>query len=209
MKAKNVIIIDYQMSNLYSVIRAIENVGHRPKISSEPEEILNADALILPGVGAFGSAMKNLRELHLVDSIRSYISKGRPFMGVCLGLQLLFERSEEFGENNGLGIIKGDVKKFENSHHNEPVPQIGWNKIYPLSIDWRTTPFKGTQEGSWMYFVHSYYVNPIETSLILSETEYCKIKYCSSIQHENILATQFHPEKSGERGLEIYKNWLK
>jgi imidazole glycerol-phosphate synthase subunit HisH len=207
--SKKVVIIDYQMSNLFSVVRAIEQVGYKPIVSNSPEEILAADALILPGVGAFKAAMDNLDKLGLVNPIKKYITSGKPFMGVCLGLQLLFEVSEEFGHHNGLGIIKGVVKRFETSKGgNEKIPQISWNTIQSETTSWDNTPLKHLKENAFMYFVHSYYVIPKEQQVVLSTTPYCGIEYCSSIKINNIFATQFHPEKSGELGLEIYKNWL-
>ena len=207
--SKKVVIVDYQMSNLFSVVRAIEQIGYTPIVSNSSEEILAADALILPGVGAFKAAMDNLDKLGLIDPIKEFINSGRPFMGVCLGLQLLFEVSEEFGHHDGLGIIKGAVKRFEPSkEEKEKIPQISWNTIECKTTFWENTPLKHLKENSFMYFVHSYYVVPEDQQVVLSTTPYCGIEYCSSIKKNNIFATQFHPEKSGELGLEIYKNWL-
>ena len=209
-KRKKIVIVDYQMSNLFSVVRAIEKIGHTPKLSSSNRDLKNADAVILPGVGAFSSAMKNLKKLELVEPIKDYIKTGRPFMGVCLGLQLLFEESEEFGIHSGLGVINGGVKKFENVQGNSnPIPQIGWNKISPFKQNWETSPLNDVETSSWMYFVHSYYVVPKNKEVILSKTSYCGQEYCSSIKKNNVFATQFHPEKSGSLGLKIYDNWLK
>lgn len=207
---KKVVIVDYQMSNLFSVVRAIEQIGHSPIVSNSPEEIVLADALILPGVGAFKAAMDNLEKLALVAPIKAFMESGKPFMGVCLGLQLLFEESDEFGKHNGLGVIKGAVKKFVQSQEGkEKIPQINWNTIQSTSNNgWKNTPLMHLKEKAYMYFVHSYYVVPTKQEVVLSSTTYCGIEYCSSIKQNNIFATQFHPEKSGELGLEIYKNWL-
>jgi glutamine amidotransferase len=207
---KKIVIIDYQMSHLFSVVRAIEKIGHTPKLSSSGKDLKNADAVILPGVGAFNSAMKNLNKLKLIKPLKDYIDSGGLFMGVCLGLQLLFEESEEFGTHSGLGIIDGRVKKFNNTEgNNNPIPQIGWNKINPSIQNWNSTPLKDFNTSAWMYFVHSYYVVPQNEEVVLSKTPYCGLHYCSSIKKDNIFATQFHPEKSGELGLKIYENWLK
>lgn len=207
--SKKVVIVDYQMSNLFSVVRAIEQIGFNPIVSSSPEEIAVADALILPGVGAFKAAMENLEKLALIVPIKAFIESGKPFMGVCLGLQLLFETSDEFGQHKGLGVIKGAVKRFEPSEEgNEKIPQINWNTIESKSNTWKNTPLMHLTEKAFMYFVHSYYVVPTEQEVVLSSTPYCGIEYCSSIKQNNIFATQFHPEKSGELGLKIYKNWL-
>lgn len=207
--SKKVVIVDYQMSNLFSVVRAIEQIGFNPIVSSSPKEIAVADALILPGVGAFEAAMKNLEKLALVAPIKVFIESGKPFMGVCLGLQLLFETSDEFGQHKGLGVIKGAVKRFEPSEGGkEKIPQINWNTIESKSNTWKNTPLMHLKEKAFMYFVHSYYVLPTEQEVVLSSTSYCGTEYCSSIKQNNIFATQFHPEKSGELGLKIYKNWL-
>ena len=201
-------IIDYKMSNLFSVKAACEKVGLSPIVTSNGEEILSSDLAILPGVGAFGSAMDNIKSLNLDKIIYKYIESGKFFMGICLGLQLLFENSEEFGyAKQGLGIIKGTVKKF-NFKKNEKIyiPQIGWNKIFINEKKSNTLPLKKDLDKSYLYFVHSYYVVPEDSKVILSETKYGEFNYCSSILKDNIFACQFHPEKSGTTGLEIYKN---
>ena len=204
METKKVVIIDYQLSNLFSVYHACKQIGLDPVITSDKKEILQAEFLILPGVGAFGDAMNNLHKLDLVSPIHEYVATGKPFMGVCLGLQLLFTESEEFGNHKGLNLVEGIVKKFP-SHLK--VPQIGWNKIQKASQTWENTPLHSQNEGNFMYFVHSFYVEPINQADILTETNYCGVNYCSSVKKNNIFATQFHPEKSAKKGLEIYKNW--
>lgn len=208
---KKVVIIDYQMSNLYSVQHACEYVGLNAEISSDTSKLINADAAILPGVGAFGDAMKNMERLGLVQTIKDFVSKRKPLLGVCLGLQLLFSKSEEFGIHQGLDLIKGKVIKFSGSNEqNKPitVPQIGWNTIYYYDKKiWDNSLLNDLSNNEFMYFVHSYYVVPEDTSLITSLTNYEGIEYCSSIKSDNIFATQFHPEKSGQKGLGIYKNF--
>lgn len=212
MKPK-VAIIDYQMSNLFSVEHACSFVDLDAKITFDKKEIANADAAILPGVGAFGDAMKNLERLDLLSTIHEFIASGKPFMGVCLGLQLLFSESEEFGTHTGLGIIPGKVVKFPNQTQTGQrlkVPQIGWNTIHaPVerTSAWEDSPLRTLRDGEFMYFVHSFYVQPEKKEHILSLTTYEDLEYCSSIMKENVFATQFHPEKSGPEGINIYRNW--
>jgi len=206
---KKVIIIDYKLGNLFSVKQACDAVGIESKISSDIDEIINADGLILPGVGAFNEAMKNLNNLGLSSAINKSVSKKIPLFGICLGLQLLFTESEEFGTGQGLDLISGTIKKFPKSFKGNKikVPHVAWNEILNKKINWNNTPFLDLKNNQYMYFVHSYYVDPSENSCVLSETNYNGIPFCSSIIKNNIFATQFHPEKSGEKGLKIYKNW--
>jgi len=209
----HVAIIDYEMSNLFSVKHACECVGMIPVITTEKEAIKNAHAIILPGVGAFGEAMKNLRKLDLVAPILDYIAAGKLFMGICLGMQLLMTESEEHGVHQGLNVIKGSVIKFP---HGEiegrkcKVPHMGWNHIRKprdaSDSHWAGTPLQGLRDDEFMYFVHSFYVKPDSADNILSETDY-SIKYASSIMRNNIYGFQFHPEKSGKYGIEIYRNF--
>lgn len=211
MGKKRAIIIDYQMSNLYSVKHACEFVGFDAVISSDKAELAKADIAILPGVGAFADAMVNLKKLDLIAAIKDFVKSDRPFLGVCLGLQLLFSQSEEFGIHKGLDLIKGKVIKFPiNTDENKiiKVPQIGWNKIYHPEFEkiWKNSPLDGLSNNEFMYFVHSYYVVPENKNLVTSFTNYEGVEYCSSINFNNIFATQFHPEKSGLEGLRIYKN---
>lgn len=203
-------IIDYGSSNLYSVINACKTFGIDPIVSSDHSIIENSDAVILPGVGAFNEAMANLEKLGLIETIKNYIKSGKPFMGICLGLHLLFERSEEFGDTEGLGIIKGSIKKFPSDiNQNLKVPQIAWNTIQGSNNgNWEKSPLNSIDQGTFMYFVHSFYVDAEDTEVILSQTTYNSVTYCSSILKNSIFATQFHPEKSGNLGLEIYKNWF-
>ena len=205
----DVAIIDYKMSNLFSVQAACENVGLSSTITSDKNEILDAKVAILPGVGAFGEAMKYLSDLKLDDTIFQFVDSGKPFIGICLGLQLLFESSQEFGDYSGLGLIEGKVKKFEFYSDNStkyPVPQISWNKINKTNGSWDDSLFHNNTNGDFMYFVHSYFVEPENDNIMLSKTTYGNTEYCSSIQQNNIFACQFHPEKSGEIGINIYKN---
>lgn len=214
MNNKKVAIIDYGMGNMFSVVRACEQVGMRPILTSNKEVILEAEGVILPGVGAFGDAMKNLKAMDLVLPIKDFISSGKPFMGICLGLQLLLSESEEFGANKGLDIIKGSVIKFPTVNKNgerKKVPQVGWNRIYqPLTPNgnlWKKSPLEDVRNEEYMYFVHSFYCVPENTEVILSLTDYEGTEYCSCVLLENVFACQFHPEKSAAEGLRIYQKW--
>lgn len=208
-----VTIIDYQISNLFSVKHACEFLGIEAEISSDKEKLLKSDAAILPGVGAFGDAMQNLKKLDLIEPIKEFIDSGKPFMGICLGMQLLFSESEEFGNHTGLNIIPGRVTKFPSTNQQGvmvKIPQIGWNQIYePTESKWKNSPLETLKNNEFMYFVHSYFAKPDDDETVLSCTEYQGIEYCSSLLRKNVFATQFHPEKSGKEGMKIYSNWVK
>jgi imidazole glycerol-phosphate synthase subunit HisH len=208
-------IIDYKMSNLFSVERACESVGMMPVITTDKNIIKNADAVLLPGVGAFGAAMDNLNKLDLVSPIIDFIDTGKPFMGICLGMQLLMTESEEFGNHRGLDVIKGTVIKFPSKNNDGlkyKVPQVGWNHIRIPTLRkkdrWNKTPLVTIPDGEYMYFVHSYYIIPENAEDILTVTNY-STQYASSVVKDNIFGFQFHPEKSGKRGIEIYNNFKK
>jgi imidazole glycerol-phosphate synthase subunit HisH len=208
--SKNVVIIDYQLGNLFSVKQACEHLGYKAIISSDPVDLKSADFAILPGVGAFKDAMINLEKLELKKAIYDYIESGKPFMGVCLGLQLLLTESEEFGNTKGLGIIPGKVRKFPVQQINEQtykVPQIQWNNIL-APCSWEGTPLQSCKTGDYVYFVHSFYAQPDDENYVLSKTVYGNMEYCSAVLKNNVFATQFHPEKSGEYGVNIYKEWF-
>lgn len=204
-------IIDYQIGNLFSVQNALQFVGLDSVITSDKEMISRADAAILPGVGAFGDAMDSLHQLDLVQPIKDFVRTGKPFMGICLGLQLLFTESEEFGSHRGLDIINGYVTKFTvealSGERIVKVPQISWNRIHKVTQSWEGTELDGLQDGEFMYFVHSFYVVPDNVSDLLSITEYGGTTFCSSIKQSNIFASQFHPEKSGLVGIRILNNF--
>ena len=210
---KKIAIIDYQMSNLFSVQHACEHLNIEAEITSDPKKIAQADGAILPGVGAFGDAMANLKKLGLDETIKKFINTGKPFMGVCLGMQLLMSSSEEFGLHQGLDIIKGNVKKFpavNDQSEKIKIPQIGWNKIYqPEDKKWQNTPLSKVKNNSYMYFVHSFCVFPSQAENVLSLTNYSGFEYCSSVINDNVFAVQFHPEKSGPDGIKIYQEWFK
>ncbi len=206
---KNVVIIDYQLGNLFSVKQACDKIGIDANISSNSQDILNADALILPGVGAFIEAMTNLKKFNLDTAIIEKVRYGTPIFGICLGQQLLFSESEEFGAGKGLNLISGTIRKFPNifQDRNIKIPHIAWNTIYESSQNWSKTALKELSNNDFMYFIHSYYVKPNDENCILTKTNYDGIEFCSSIIKDNIFATQFHPEKSSEKGISIYKNW--
>ncbi len=206
----DVVIIDYNAGNLFSVEHACLKVGLKAVVTSNKKIIEEAKAIILPGVGAFSDAMNNLKKLDIVRPLTDKVNSGTPIFGVCLGLQLLFTESEEFGNHKGLNFIEGNIIKFPNQLQDRriKVPQIGWNKIYCKDQNnWDSSPLVGIPEGEFMYFVHSYYANPSNKSETTTLTEYEGIEYCSSILKNNIFATQFHPEKSAKWGIEMYKNW--
>jgi glutamine amidotransferase len=197
-----IVIIDYQMGNLRSVQKGFEKVGHAAVISGDPQEIEAADRVVLPGVGAFEDAMADLRRTGLVDPILAAIDAGKPFLGICLGLQLLFDVSHEEGEHAGLGVIAGEVIRFVPGEGRK-VPHMGWNQLQVR----RSAPvLAGIPDGRHFYFVHSYYVVPRDESIIATETCYGP-RFCSAIWRDNLFATQFHPEKSQRDGLQILKNF--
>jgi glutamine amidotransferase len=206
---KKVVIIDYQLGNLFSVKQVCDTVGIKAEISSNREDILTADALILPGVGAFIEAMNNLKKFGLDTAIQNKVNGGTPIFGICLGQQLLFTESEEFGAGKGLDLISGIIKRFPETFEERKVkvPHIAWNTIFKLNQEWENTPLKDLNNNEFMYFIHSYYVKPNNGDCILTQTNYDGIEFCSSILKNNIFATQFHPEKSSDKGKSIYKNW--
>lgn len=193
-------IIDYGLSNLRSVQRAFAQVGVDAQIVTEPTPLRDASGAVIPGVGAFGQAMANLRERGFVDAIHEFVASGKPFGGICLGMQLLFERSEELGQHQGLGWLKGEVKRFTGD---VLVPHIGWNQIHRT----RETPLlTGICDDSYAYFVHSYYCVPSDPSLVCATTDY-GLDFASVVARDNIYAFQFHPEKSQAVGLQMMKNF--
>lgn len=208
--SKKTVIVDYQLGNLFSVHQACQHAGIHVEISKDPAVVAAADALILPGVGAFGAAMHNLQNLGLEQVLKDRVAQGIPFLGICLGLQLLFEDSEEFGSQQGLGLLKGSIRRIPAELEGQKlrVPQIGWNQIEaPAGRDWQDTPLSHLPQGSYMYFVHSFYADPLDSADVLTRTNYLGLDYCSGVQRGNILAFQFHPEKSGPEGVKVYGNW--
>ena len=197
-----IVVVDYGAGNLRSVVNALIRLGYQPEITSRPQDLSDARAVILPGVGAAADTMANLNRLGLTGPIRQFITDGRPFFGVCMGLQVLFTGTEEGGWHECLDIIPGQVKKLPGG---QKIPHMGWNQVKQR----RDHPvFSGIPDETYFYFVHSYYVAPEDESLVAGETEY-GTTICSVIARENLVATQFHPEKSGESGLKMYDNFLK
>jgi len=195
-------IIDYQMGNLRSVQKGFEKVGHEATVTCDPRELERAAKIVLPGVGAFGDAMAELKRRHLVEPIRQAVASGKPFLGICLGLQLLFDVGYEGGTYEGLGILPGEVVRFDLPAEYK-VPHMGWNE---LEIRQPAPLLGGLSSGVHCYFVHSYYVVPKDPGVIATETNYGR-PFCSMVWRDNLMATQFHPEKSQRDGLKMLANF--
>ena len=196
-------IIDYDAGNIKSVEKALQKLGADVVITKDAETILNAEKVILPGVGAFGDAMANLNKYNLVTVIKQVVKKGIPFLGICLGLQLLFDRSDETPGVEGLGILKGEVLRIPD-HEELKIPHMGWNSLH-LQNDGRL--FEGLSEDSYVYFVHSYYLKAEEPEIVKATVEY-GVTIHASVEKGNVFACQFHPEKSSDVGLQILKNFV-
>ncbi len=195
-------IIDYQMGNLRSVQKGFEKVGHAATITSDPRELAAADKIVLPGVGAFGDAMAELRRRDLVGPIRDAVAAGKPFLGICLGLQLLFDVGYEGGEHEGLGILRGKGVRFDLPRELK-VPHMGWNRGQVLHA---SSILKGIDEGAFFYFVHSYHCVPDDQEVVAVQCDYGGL-FCAAVQLGTLFATQFHPEKSQAQGLKILQNF--
>jgi len=197
-------VVDYDMGNLHSVCKGLENVGATPQITDSPAIIASADAVVLPGVGSFDPAMQHLRSRDLEEPIKNAIASGKPFLGICLGLQILFESSEE-GRESGLGIIPGRVRRF----HSEPgltIPHMGWNQ---LQLTQPNIPlWHNLSPQSWVYFVHSYYVDPVDPSVRAAVVKHGNQTVTAAIARDNLIAVQFHPEKSSNIGLQMLGNFV-
>jgi glutamine amidotransferase len=201
---KMIAIIDYGMGNLRSVQKGFERVGHEAVVTSDAKTILSASKVVLPGVGAFPDCMRNLREYGLIEAVQQSIHSGKPFLGICLGLQLLFTESEEFGISKGLDIIKGRVVRFKGPEFSGlKIPHMGWNSI---SIKRQVPALRDVPDNSHVYFVHSFHVVPEDKGVIATTTPY-GIEFVSSVWRDNIFAVQFHPEKSQGLGLSILKRF--
>lgn len=199
-----IVIVDYGMGNLRNVQKAFEKIGFAARLTRNKNEIERASAIVLPGVGAFKDCMENLEKHGLVEPLLRCIEKGKPYLGICLGLQILFSESEEFGSHKGLDLIKGRVVRFVPDPEHK-VPHMGWNTI---EKEKEIPVLEGIESGDFFYFVHSYYVIPGQTQWASSLTTYGK-PFVSSIWKENLFATQFHPEKSQQKGLKILENFVK
>jgi len=198
-------IIDYNMGNLASVKNAFAKLGQETVVESNPDKFQEYDKLILPGVGAFGDAMEHLKERNMIKPIKEFANSGKPMLGICLGMQLLFESSQEFGNHEGLGLIKGSVVKFDSEKFEEPlkVPHMGWNRMFakehPL--------FEGLDDEHYLYFVHTYHVTCKDEKDIIGQTYY-GYEFTSAVAHNNIMGIQPHPEKSHKNGLKILENFI-
>ncbi|MGC8839468.1 MAG: imidazole glycerol phosphate synthase subunit HisH [Anaerolineae bacterium] len=194
-------IVDYGIGNIRSVFKAFQHLGAEAVMASDGRALERADGLVLPGVAAFGDAMAKLQALDLVAPLREAVAAGKPFLGICVGMQVLFEESEEMGHHRGLGLLPGRVRRFAGPVR---VPQIGWNQVFPARED---PLLAGIQPGDWVYFAHSYYVAPADRSVVLAETEY-GIRYPSAVGRGRLYGIQFHPEKSQAAGLRVLGNFI-
>jgi glutamine amidotransferase len=201
----NIAIIDYEMGNLKSIYKLFRFLEVKSIITSDPKVINNADGVILPGVGAFGDAMKHLNEKNLIPTIRDIVEDKKPLFGICLGLHLLFSKSSEMGDHHGLDLINGKVISFDKTKVNK-IPQIGWNNVQILDEDHYLV--QEIPNNTYFYFVHSFYAIPKEPEIILGKTNYGEIEYSSMVCKDNIVATQFHPEKSSIYGIKMYQNFI-
>jgi glutamine amidotransferase len=208
MKKAEIAVIDYGMGNLRSVAKALELVGAKAIVSDDPKRILAAQAVVFPGVGSFGPAMDNLKEKGLDETIKDAIFRGRSFLGLCLGFQLLLDLSYEEGKHEGLGILRGEVPKFKvpvKKSASLRIPHMGWNTV--RATDAGENMFKGIPDNAYFYFVHSYYCAPMDMGVIAGKTSY-GIDFCSAIVKNGIWACQFHPEKSGKNGIRLLRNFV-
>mgnify|MGYP006083397951 CR=1 FL=1 len=205
---KNIVIIDYGIGNLLSVTRAVEFCGANPILTDCPNKITNADRLILPGVGAFSDGMKGLADKNLIGPINDFVRKGNPFMGICLGMQMMLDESDEFGINKGLGLISGKVTSIPKNSLNDnkyKIPHTGWNSLESGAKckNWQNTILQNTKKGECVYFVHSFYAIPKKEEHVLATCSYAGKDLCAVVNNENIYGCQFHPEKSGAFGISI------
>lgn len=220
MSQPDVVIIDYGVGNLFNVQRAFKHWDVDSIISRDPEVIQTAKKLLLPGVGAFEAGMQYLRDYALVEIIREYAASGRPLLGICLGMQLLMSQSDENGLHDGLDLVRGRVVRFQASTEGMDrfkIPQIGWNALKrPSGMGsdatsgdrWRDTVLDSLGDEPYVYFIHSYFVVPDDSSVVVAVTDYGKDKFCSVLKKDNLTGCQFHPERSGEMGLKILKNFI-
>ncbi len=212
MSTQNVTIIDYGMGNLFSIQSVFHKLGVNVNVSSDPAVIAASDKLILPGVGAFQKAMEELKKKNHVEAINEFVATGKPLMGICLGMQLLFTQSEEFGLEQGLNLISGKVIRFHKTDEDGlKIPQIGWNSINQPkdnSRNWEHSILEGLPNGTKLYFVHSFICYPDNKEHFLAETTYGNDTFCSVVNKDNIWGCQSHPEKSGNDGIRIYQNFL-
>lgn len=212
MKEKKCLVIDCGIGNIFSVMRAIEKIGHTPELSSAPDKIISADRVILPGVGAFGQAAQRLKQLNLDNAIYEYVTRGRPFLGICVGMQLLMDQGEEFGLHDGLGLIPGSVKKinmYEETGAVRRVPLLGWfpvKPVYPFSFEHKL--MNSCSEKNSFYFTHSYQAEVADVKYKIASHQFGNEKITSIIQKDNVIGVQFHPERSAENGQVFLKSFI-
>jgi len=208
----DIIVIDYGMGNLKSIQRGLEKVGATVKLSSDPEVVSKADRLVLPGVGAFEAGMHGLKKYGLVDAIYRFVGTGNPLLGICLGMQMFLDKSEEYGDHQGLGLIHGIVKKIPKSDQEDfkrKIPHIGWAALhYSTNEKWQDSCLEEVKDGESFYFVHSYMVVPDKKEHILAECKDESLTVTAAVKKDNITGLQFHPEKSGEIGLKVLKSFV-
>lgn len=210
MAHKTIHIIDYGFGNLFSLTQAFSYLGAKTILAERPELLTGASAVVLPGVGAFGDGMRELKKRGFEKEVIRYAKTGRPLLGICLGMQFLFDYSEEFGKYNGLGLISGGVKRILAPDASCKVPHVGWNTLFPPGgkAHWKGTIFADIEPRDQVYFVHSYAGFPKNKEDILAEVSYCDTRITAAVRRDNIVGVQFHPEKSGEVGLSILRNFL-
>ena len=205
------VIVDYGSGNVFSVARALETAGASVLLSDAPDTIANADRLVLPGVGAFGAAWNLLVEKNLIEPIRKFIGTERPFLGICVGMQMMMQRSEEFGDHTGLGIIEGVVKKISGTRADgepHPVPRVGWYTMTRRQASWSGTLFETIDESGAVYFVHSFAAQPSDSRNVLADSEYNGASITAAVIRDNAVGVQFHPEKSGHVGLRMMEKYI-
>lgn len=206
---KKIAIIDYGVGNLHSAVRAFRKFTDHVAVTDEAEVIAGSDALVLPGQGSFQSGIEGLAIRNLLEPVKNFISSGKPVLGICLGAQVLLSEGHEFGKFEGLGLIAGTVEIFPPLPDHEKIPHVGWNGIYaPKSVSWKKTIFENLPDRSDVYFVHSYTMRPKDPENILALANYGGHEFCAAVRSGNVFGTQFHPDVSGEVGLEIINNFL-
>ncbi len=204
---KPVVVVDFGLGNLHSVIKALQHEGAEVTVTEDPDVVRCAERLVLPGVGAFADGMRGLRSRGLVEPVLEFIATGRPFLGICVGMQLLLGHSTEFGEHTGLGVIEGTVELIPRAEGRK-VPHIGWNRIDPVQ-SWADTPLEPLEPGTMMYFLHSYTAVPVREQDRLADVDYAGYRISAAVRRDNVVGTQFHPEKSGGAGLVVLARYLR
>ena len=207
----DIALIDYGLGNIRSITKAFEMFGVKPILTRDPDLIMKSESIILPGVGAFAEGMSKLEELGLREHIVQFADTGKPILGICLGMQLLFDSSTEFGSSSGLGLISGCVEKISQEEGEiKKLPHVSWNSLVARSdVTWDQTILDGLDNLTDMYFVHSYCAKPFNRSYVLSETSYSGVSFCSTVKKNNIYGCQYHPEKSAHYGLQVIENFIK